>query len=138
MYYKDGIIASYMGLQFGVTYRLTEEITDKTIIFENKVNNINDVMSLLNVDSYSTLGGDSYYNIILPDKFVIHPSSWHIFQPQVGDMVTKINRHGWIIDKITEDCYISVFQGTEYIIKKEEAVIIQRNGKAFIMPERGE
>jgi len=71
-------------------------------------------------------------------KFEVIASCHHIFEPQEGDMVTNINRHGWIIDKITEDCYISSFQGIEYITRKEDALIIQRNGKAFIMPERGE
>jgi uncharacterized protein (DUF2132 family) len=69
-------------------------------------------------------------------KFEVIASCQHIFEPQVGDMVANINRHGWIIDKIEGDCYISLFQGIQFLSKKQGIEIIQRNGKAFIMPER--
>lgn len=85
------------------------------------------------------------------EKYIVAPESEHIFQPQVGDVVTFKTDDGCLCVDAVEQVY---FQGDEsypYVgngdtviqlcashpdwIHAADTKIIQRNGKAFFMPE---
>jgi len=132
MYYKDGIIASYMGLQFGVTYREIEKRQLMTMISQKKVTDIRDAAELIGVEAASGWGdGSCWWEVKQPETFFIHPESHHIFQPQEGDK--NINGFTFYAD---EQHWRDT--GWSFYLDPHELPISERNGKAFIMAERGE
>jgi len=105
LYYTCPIEAAYMTKNFGIIF------DDEYRIFVN----------------LESIGMYLDFDILKDDiKHYIHPESLSIFEPQVGDLV-RIDIapfHDFIIMN-------SYFLSTNCEIKE----IIQRNGRAFIMPE---
>ena len=74
-------------------------------------------------------GGEYYY---------IHPDSYSVFEPIVGDLVTNIGNVGWMVngfevhDNITHLVHHTA--NGKMFTRMSEAVIIQRNSKPFFTP----
>ena len=66
------------------------------------------------------------------DKWSVHPSSYDIFKPQVGDIMviaeTDLTHVEYLTSKSECDEYV-------HLTETRGAKIIYRNGKAFFMPE---
>lgn len=108
MYYKELQEAKLMFIYFGVTFS------------GKKRDKLSDTLDLeLDYISYD-------YS---DNKFPVHPDSYHIFEPQDGDKnidgyVFCRRLKAWVRDNV-------------YNAKlPHELPISERNGKAFIMPER--
>ncbi len=103
-YYNDPLAAAYMAMEFGVKY----------------------------VDDNPKAGTETWLGKFLyADKYHIHPDSYHIFEPQVGDVI--IDALGQTLKQgnmSKTDCFMLVKDGV--------CRIIQRNDKPFFWPESEE
>ena len=115
LYYTDPLQAAYMAKEFGVDFIIKwwgEEIIAKhsDAIKQPKQFVANMIMKHK------------------AGKFCIHPDSYHIFEPQVGDLVLfgKYNNHYGIFKPVAP----------EYADNFKLIPIIQRNNKPFFNPEK--
>ena len=107
LYYTDPLASAYMAREFGV--------------------------ELINED------GHKYYvrNIITMHnlgKLYIHPDSYHIFEPQVGDVFSTTRADATSVEFVMSDIRATEFK---HLIITQGAKIIQRNNKPFFWPEGG-
>lgn len=91
----------------------------------------NDLYELIETDTLEEIGAPEADNDVL---FVVHPDSYPIFEPQVGDIGTssenepcKFNGKDWLQGEGCDD--------SDGYYVTEPVRIIQRNGKTFFMPE---
>lgn len=106
-FYTDPLAAAYMHREFDVDYALSDP-------FNTEVMN------------YASLEDRIKRDCCKP--VYIHPDSYHIFEPQVGDMVIASDST-W--------CAITVCDhGYADMAKRKEYKIIQRNNKPFFWPEQ--
>jgi len=120
LYYDCPISAAYMAKNFNVDF--TNQTNSYRYWYADLVENINDERE---------------------EKLYIHPDSLSIFEPQEGDLVTTSGYPAKIIGKLLgkTDCFAVEFgskNDPSYAYKKDIDLIIERNGKPFIMPQQGE
>lgn len=146
LYYDDPLAAAYMVREFCV--RVYGEFS--------KPKNASSIVSCEFIIEVFPLGNTKYEQMVVPTtrtsptheielvdtgeieelkvpgcegvKFVVHPDSHHVFEPQEGDLLT--NKHFDPHELIYE------WQPASFFEEGEE--IIRRNGKPFFMPEREE
>ena len=120
-YYTDPLAAAIMARDFGV--KLTNKPGEQ-IEFSNVFGGV----------SWKMITDDAFYT---GKRFCIHTDSHHIFDPQVGDLVT-INYSDEYILKVSEDCEYDLNKAHENYrgnrislsnINDCEFKIIQRNNK---------
>ena len=115
LYYTDPLAAAYMAREFGI--RLEGDI---------KWYNCADWASKSLADDRN-------------NEIYIHPDSYHIFEPKMGDIVEWDGlMFGIVIGKDESDDTIGVQHGESdvYTIPSEELGIIQRNNKPFFNPQK--
>ena len=120
-YYDDPLIAAYMAREFGVL--VSPKMNTGEINWSCK---------------YPSRGVYTHEWEALPpdwDRYYIHPDSWHIFEPQVGDFITQDG---------DDFCHKIVSFGankqpvcshTSVLYDPYWSDITQRNGKHFFMPK---
>ena len=123
LYYKDPLAAAYMAREFGVKIQFATWWTD----------DFDDIISEYNEGE------------IFPSKLYIHPDSYHIFEPHVGDVASyyfgkqRDIYHGVLIKK-DDKVFATTFHGhqkeigTFWEVSREIEKIIQRNNKPFFIP----
>ena len=133
-YYDDALQAAYMAREFGVKW---SSVGDDTYmkIYMRLSRELNFTMSIHHDET--------------KDFAIVHPDSYHIFEPQVGDLVIErgnIREHDRIgtVSRITKDKQLSAvadyhddedYKGTlVHMIFHKKAEIIQRDGKPFFTP----
>lgn len=140
MYYKDVLIAAYMARVF--------EIKFEPWVFDKEMH-MPDGATYKYKESRKIT-----YEILLKDvdqkksPYCIHPDCYKIFKPQAGDLISGmlINTDKTIYMNIYALPYATYDDNPAFSIqpfkrsgsrnfKKDTVRIIQRNGKAFFMPE---
>lgn len=143
-YYTDPLKAAWMAREFGVKIyayinviggnncrigdvdcKIHKEIDEDPIMYLNP----NDCFK-----NPRTLPYAGWQHAV--DKWYIHPDSLHILEPKVGDMCTNCDGEPAIVvpdSKLRRVGQIFLREALEWVGK--EAEIIQRDGKAFFMPE---
>lgn len=118
LYYTDPLQAAWMAREFGVKF----ENEDDAAMFV-----------IEGGDEYATLS--QMQQTITSKKYYIHPDSYHIFEPQEGDVVEyNIICDKYPLEKRASHCLVTktMMQTLGAIWVLEE--IIQRNNTAFFMP----
>ena len=123
LYYDDALAAAYMAREFGI----------KSQYYDQEAQEFKD-------ERIRTIYESIPYN---NQKFYIHPDSYSVFEPMVGDLIswtighTKYDKE--VIVKSVEsngrhdlDFFASLFEKPEY--KYLGVKIIQRNNKPFFTP----
>lgn len=115
-FYRDPLAAAWMAKHFGMQFE-NDNPGMGTGWAENKV---------------------LYYGV---DRYYIHPESYHILEPQIGDFVSyhDSNLCGRIIahdGPPHSDAFISITAVTLWL--KDQYTIIQRKGIPFMWPEQEE
>lgn len=122
MYYTDPLKAAWMAREFGVKYHDTL-ISPVELTVPDLMDEIRD----------NLVDGTAF------DNLYIHPDSYSVFEPQEGDVVTVSNlvaTIGSISDKTT--IWGKMVSGKGVRASFYDSAIdntIQRNNKAFFMPE---
>jgi hypothetical protein len=128
LYYTDPLQAAYMSREFGVKWKERDG---------------------------RILADDNNYNTVIfhHGRYSVHPDSYHVFEPQVGDII-KHNEMGNLntgtieqIKRETNEDYdekeewerVDIFMSwdvkNDYTLDVEIEQIIQRDGKPFFNPE---
>ena len=141
LYYTDALAAAYMASEFGVIF--TKEI--KAGLWQSSLHHDSAIDYDIKITPRRGRKIDKRLSPYKP-PFYIHPDSYHIFEPQVGDLV-KIN-YGICndeYDKSANDHYqvISLVRNKEFQLARTPRYfsfnkmrrIIQRNNKPFFWPE---
>lgn len=106
LFYTDPLASAYMAREFGVEYRAKPSglaVTCDVSLDDGMGKSIN-----------IKPNGDVYY---------IHPDSYHIFEPRVGDYVSfRKDKEVYLVDEYSS-----------WDVPPDK--IIQRNNKPFFMPE---
>ena len=129
LYYNDPFVAAYMAREFGVKSRI-QGYGDKSCLEFKYSNDWSDIVELWICEEQA-------------DERGIHPDSYSVFEPMVGDLIswtighTKYDKE--VIVKSVEsngrhdlDFFASLFEKPEY--KYLGVKIIQRNNKPFFTP----
>ena len=139
LYYDDALAAAYMAREFGI----------KSQYYDQEAQEFKD-------ERIRTIYESIPYN---NQKFYIHPDSYSVFEPIVGDLITS--RHKYELDKRNNefpcdflvektDELFPITSLSQFILTKdniedafeyygwEGQKIIQRNGKLFFTPLREE
>ena len=109
LYYTDPLAAAYMAREFGV----------------NIIDADGDSCNHESIDWAMFIAMDF-------DQLYIHPDSYHIFEPQVGDLVT----HEYYCPECSESL-TTWGEAFSQQLDSGEYKIIQRNNKPFFWPEGG-
>lgn len=145
LFYSDPLKAAYMALNYEIKfighYAGWRPCLDTTEDGRYRVSYNpewwkNNIQKLLNIGTKKDVEGN-------PLRFYIHPDSYAIFKPKVGDYVTKqIEKYHfptWISAIAPDGTFYSAgfdsMRQYEGNIADKNLKIIQRNGKAFFMPE---
>ena len=120
LYYTDPLAAAYMAGEFGIELGLdgvTDLVTGRFIDYTLEI-----------IDSC----GKRRDGV----RFTIHPDSYHIFEPKVGDLVTAKNDFVQYVAFIEKDglAKCNVHPAT-YLKNFQFVSIIQRDGEPFFTPE---
>ena len=118
-YYDDPLIAAYMCREFGVKVCLLNTESPDPLF------SLSDLAYAIKVQSMGVVIKENYY---------IHPDSLHIFEPQVGDLITQdgdsfCHKVVSVGDNEQPVCFY-----TGVLYEPYWSDIIQRNGKHFFMP----
>ena len=114
LYYTDPLASAYMAREFGVEFLkdgLCDEETQCYWKIHVNTKFYNNAVQLMLLDKHKI-------------RFIIHPDSLHIFEPMNGDLVVNYT--------VDENLY---YEWDSRSIFEDGEEIIQRNGKAFFMPE---
>lgn len=123
LYYTNPLAAAVMAKEFGVQY-------SNKFLYGGEIG--------YNIENQGGFGEDI-------DKFYIHPDSYHIFEPQEGDIILALEEKA---KKITSDEECKNLYGglqDDEVLRKTtfekwliigDDKIIQRNDKPFFTPER--
>lgn len=130
MYYTDALYTVIMMRDFGVR-----------IMWDDKRDWGIDDIALWAFNWYQEINHPA---LVEPKKFHIHPESYQIFEPQEGDLIEYFDGQ----HKRSHDCYYIRLSNSDVGYYMETSVgnvfqpcfrkIIQRDGKAFFEPVRGE
>lgn len=133
LYYTDPLAAAYMAREFGVEFipnvrGYSHAVIDLTLRGDN-----NEIVAWLMVDGELDGWNRRIGEALKPgEKIYIHPDSYDIFEPKVGDLYTDSNL-------LPSGLYGSVVTETDYATHafKEDfdGRIIQRDNKPFFWPE---
>ena len=120
LYYTDPRHASIMMSAFGAKIYWQHDVDRKQVPQE-----------------LSNLAHDIYHGSVWQGKYYIHPDSYHIFEPQVEDVIICDHRGepAWIADIKKDWCSFDTGGGCNFTGVRK---IIQRNDKPFFMPESEE
>lgn len=119
LYYTDPLAAAYMAREFGV--KLQGILNEKIVNIHQT--NPDDAEFWTEGSEEVEPDGSESVNSYLGKQFYIHPDSYHIFEPQVGDLLQN------------EDGAFMQFLGASGGLKILYAKVIQRNNKPFFTPE---
>jgi len=146
-YYKDTLAAAYMAREFGVNLQIPHSYEDEDYGMLNvtalQVDTSDDgtvhYIEASNIHSDFAFGGndpDDRYS----GNIYIHPDSYDIFKPQVGDWV-KVDGYMLYVkacESVTKCSYVNLsrsFRGKESAYNTHAIDrIVERNGEAFFMP----
>ncbi len=122
-YYTDPLAAAYMTREFGVKF----ENMEGSIKIDAEFYDTGEI-------SYTEYGLDPY------GYLYIDSDCYELVKPQVGDLIkSRDAKFAWKVEDITDnDIYGMVGLVTFHGKKNQEFEIIQRNDKAFFMPEAEE
>ena len=119
LYYNDPLIACYMAREFGVKYSEKPDGTNELYW-----------CSYMEDDYFDDDEENRY------DKAYIHPDSYHIFEPQVGDWGNE-GDYPCSVCGIEDDGTISVMIGDEHAFAENFRIMV-RNNRPFFWPESEE
>jgi hypothetical protein len=139
-YYNDALIAAWMAINFNVMF--TKEIIAgmaQSIHHHDSPVDYDIVIKIAKNRKWDKR--QSRYKI----PYYIHPDCYEMLKPQVGDLIEYsahkteyIAGRDRIHHEASMDGFISLVDFNKYWGDKELAPIIQRNEKAFFMPEISE
>ncbi len=80
-------------------------------------------------------GGGGFRNEWFDDKYYIHPNCHELLKPQVDDIIEFDGFVYGLVNSVNADEIAIQCDDIFYVRDIEECTIIQRNEKAFFMPE---
>ena len=121
LYYDDSLVSAYMLRTFEV--KILRD--PKCVIAIKRFGEFYNVASL---------ASHSHNQPYTPDKYYISKDSYHVFQPQIGDLIEHDERFG-IYDSCGQLSAKEMDDTVCYNIRTDDYKIIQRNNKQFFMPK---